>query len=130
MKKLAIVLLLLLLLTGCKKDNGAAKSQPSGYTSASTQEETIRIQPEKLLLSVGETASLVCQNASEQAVTDVIWAVEDERIATISSDGIVTAVTKGDTTALLQSGREPPVYRQTAISQSRNKKCWPPTGQR
>ncbi len=91
-----------MLLTGCRKDNGTAMSQPSDYTSASTQEETIRIQPEKLLLSVGETASLVCLNASEQAVTDVIWAVEDERVATISSDGIVTAVTKGDTTATVK----------------------------
>lgn len=99
MKKLAILLLLLLLLTGCRSGNGASMSQPSDYPSASTQEETIRIQPEKLLLSVGETASLVCQNASEHAVTDVKWAVEDERIATISSDGTVTAVAKGETTA-------------------------------
>ena len=80
MEKFAILLLLLLLLTGCRNGNDAAMSQPSDYTSASTQEETIHIQPEKLLLSVGETASLVCQNASEQVVTDVIWAVEDERI--------------------------------------------------
>ena len=99
MKRLSILLLLLLLLTGCKSGNGVSLLQPSEHLSASTQEETIRIQPEELLLSVGETASLVCQNASEQAVTDVEWSVADERIATITNDGTVTAVAKGKTTA-------------------------------
>lgn len=99
MKKLAILLSLLLLLTGCRSGNGASMSKPSSSPSVSTQDEAIRIQPVNLLLSVGETASLVCQNSSEQAVTDVKWAVEDERIATISGDGTVTAVAKGETTA-------------------------------
>jgi len=70
----------------------------------SPAEEAIRIQPEKLLLFVGETASLVCQNASEQAVSDIKWSVDDERIATITSDGTVTAVAKGVTTAAATRG--------------------------
>lgn len=99
MKKSAALLLLILLLTGCGSGNGASMSQPFDYPSASMQKEAIRIQPEKLVLSVGETASLVCKNASEQTVADVKWTVEDKKIAIISSDGTVTAVTKGETTA-------------------------------
>lgn len=95
MKRLAILLLLLLMFTGCKSGNGALMPQPSG----NPQDEAILIKPEKLVLSVGETASLVCQNASKQAITDVKWTVEDERIATITNDGTVTAVAKGETTA-------------------------------
>lgn len=95
MKKSAVLLLLLVLLTGC----GTGNSTPMP-DSSSAQEESIHIQPEELLLSVGETASLVCQNASEQSVTDVHWTIEDENVATISSDGTVTAVAKGQTTAI------------------------------
>jgi len=124
MKKSAVLLLLLVLLTGC----GTGNSTPMP-DSSSAQEESIHIQPEELLLSVGETASLVCQNASEQSVTDVHWTIEDENVATISSDGTVTAVEKAKRQPP-PSGMVPSVYRRVALSQFRRKKCSLPTEQR
>jgi hypothetical protein len=98
MKKLAILLLMIFMLTGCRSGNGASKPLPSDLSS-SANEEAIFIRPKELTLFVGETASLVCKTESEQTVSDVNWAVEDEKIAAISSDGVVTAIAEGETTA-------------------------------
>ena len=115
MRKLVIPLLVIFLLTGCVGSNRAPANVPAGSDPAPTPEETqeaIRIQPEELLFSVGESYALVCQSASGQVVRDVTWTIEEDSIATIESDGTVTAVAIGETIAVAER-KDAPGLRAT-----------------
>lgn len=97
--------MLIFLFTGCVGGIEALKPAPSLSTPIPSPKKTaepIRIQPEELQLSVGDTASLVCQSTSGQSIKDVIWIIENENIATITGDGTVTAVSEGETTAIAE----------------------------
>lgn len=104
MRKLVLPFLLVFLFSGCA---GTVKEPPLRASPFSTlvpspekTPEPIRILPEELMLTAGETASLDCQSMSGQSFNDVVWTIEDERIAAISETGMVTAVAIGKTTAI------------------------------
>ncbi len=105
MRKVVLPFLLIFLFTGCTAGNVVSTHAPSmtaPVTTPNETEEPILIQPEELRLSVGETASLACQNAMGQAVDDVLWKIGDEKIAVITADGTVTAVAAGETIAFAE----------------------------
>lgn len=61
--------------------------------------KTIKAQPKKLTLSVGDKEQLTCRiNPDDATIKDVSWYSEDESIVSVSTDGTVTAASAGKTT--------------------------------
>ncbi len=74
--------------------------------------ESMKMKDKKVTLSVGENATLETKvSPSDATVQTVTWYTEDEAIATVNADGVVTAVAKGTVTvyALSDDG----YYRST-----------------
>lgn len=61
--------------------------------------KTIKAQPKKLTLSIGEKEQLTCKiNPDDATIKEVSWYSEDESIASVSADGTVTAAGAGEVT--------------------------------
>lgn len=58
---------------------------------------SLSLSPNRLLLSGGQTAQLVATVNADAANKSVTWSVADNSIATVSANGLVTAVTTGQT---------------------------------
>lgn len=54
--------------------------------------------PENLQMVVGETQTLTPEFSPEGAISDVTWSSDNENIATVDDNGVVTAVGKGTAT--------------------------------
>lgn len=67
--------------------------------------ESISIAPNKTELKCGETCQLTAtispSNATEQHIT---WTSSDKQIATVSEDGLITAINKGNATIIASAG--------------------------
>lgn len=64
-----------------------------------------------LVVPVGETSQLSLQIVPTFVnVVDPVWSVEDTSIATISADGLVTALKTGETTIEVHSEYNPEIY--------------------
>lgn len=59
--------------------------------------KSIVVSPLEATINEGETIQLTCEVSPESATyKDVIWSSEDEDIATVNSEGVVTAVSSGN----------------------------------
>ena len=58
---------------------------------------SLSLSKNRLLLSGGQTAQLVAAVNADAANKSVTWSVADKSIATVSANGLVTAVTTGQT---------------------------------
>lgn len=66
-------------------------SKPTGKVTS------LSLSQDRLLLSGGQTAQLVAAVNADAANKSVTWSVADKSIATVSANGLVTAVTTGQT---------------------------------
>ena len=75
-------------------DIGVTPDKPTGKVTS------IALSQNRLLLSGGQTAQLVAKVNADAANKSVKWSVADNSIVTVSANGLVTAVTAGQTVAL------------------------------
>lgn len=72
-------------------DIGVTPDKPTGKVTS------IALSQNRLLLSGGQTAQLVAKVNADAANKSVKWSVADNSIVTVSANGLVTAVTTGQT---------------------------------
>lgn len=92
------------------------KNQDNAYVSVAS----LTLNPDKLQLKEGETA-LVTVNAQPENATDqsVTWTSEADKIATVSSDGVVTGISAGQVT-LTASAEDGEVIRKLKVTVVKN----------
>ena len=101
-----------LVLVSCGKDSPTQPRPPaqrSVQPSATLQGSRIIITPSSVnLTSIGQTAQLTAsvldQFGQSASGAVVAWSSSDEEVATVSSQGLVTAVTKGTATVTARTG--------------------------
>ena len=89
---LYLLCLLTCILPACSSDDNEPVDEPVTITGVS-------VSPESISLECGETKQLTAKISPENATAgDITWTSSDEAIATVSSDGTVTGISKGTTT--------------------------------
>lgn len=89
---LYLLCLLTCILPACSSDDNEPVDEPVTITGVS-------VSPESISLECGETKQLTAKISLENATAgDITWTSSDEAIATVSSDGTVTGISKGTTT--------------------------------
>lgn len=99
MKRIAYCILTVLLgmccLTACNSGDKSSVSSEQTSTSETQKTNNLHITTNEVILSVGESAQLEATVDIENAY--IFWSVRDENIATISSAGMITGVSEGET---------------------------------
>ena len=76
----------------------------------------LSVSPELASLVVGESVTLSASHEPVDAtVTSVVWSSSDEAVATVSADGVVTAVGVGDATVTVADSTQPSVMASATI---------------
>ena len=76
----------------------------------------LSVSPELASLVVGESVTLsVSHEPVDATVTSVVWSSSDEAVATVSADGVVTAVGVGDATITVADPTQPSVMASATI---------------
>ena len=77
---------------------------------------SLTLSQEFVSLLVGETVTLSASHTPVEAnVTDVVWSSSDEAVATVSADGVVSAVGAGDATITVADPTQPSVVASATI---------------
>jgi hypothetical protein len=99
MKRIVYCILTVLLgiccLTACKDGEESSSSIEQTSTSETKKTNNLHITTNEVVLSVGGSAQLAATVDVENAY--IFWSVRDENIATISSSGVITGVSEGET---------------------------------
>ena len=76
----------------------------------------LSVSPELASLVVGESVTLsVSHEPVDATVTSVVWSSSDEAVATVSADGVVSAVGVGDATITVADPTQPSVMASATI---------------
>ena len=76
----------------------------------------LSVSPELVSLVVGESVTLsVSHEPVDATVTSVVWSSSDEAVATVSADGVVSAVGAGDATITVADPTQPSVVASATI---------------
>ena len=76
----------------------------------------LSVSPELASLVVGESVTLsVSHEPVDATVTSVVWSSSDEAVATVSADGVVSAVGAGDATITVADPTQPSVMASATI---------------
>ena len=76
----------------------------------------LSVSPELVSLVVGESVTLSASHEPVDAtVTSVVWSSSDEAVATVSADGVVSAVGAGDATITVADPTQPSVVASATI---------------
>ena len=76
----------------------------------------LSVSPELASLVVGESVTLSASHEPVDAtVTSVVWSSSDEAVATVSADGVVSAVGAGDATITVADSTQPSVMASATI---------------
>ena len=76
----------------------------------------LSVSPELVSLVVGESVTLsVSHEPVDATVTSVVWSSSDEAVATVSADGVVSAVGVGDATITVADPTQPSVVASATI---------------
>ena len=99
MKRIVYCILTILLgiccLTACAGGDNPANSSEQTSTSETKKTNNLHITTNEVILSVGESMQLEATVDIENAY--IFWSVRDENIATVSSTGVITGVSEGET---------------------------------
>lgn len=79
-------------------DNESDKSEPITVTTKYSDVESVTVSPKTNNLDVGATRKLNATVEPSTAKQDVTWSSDSEEIATVGSDGTVTAIAEGEAT--------------------------------
>ena len=91
------------------KGDTAVSATPVPMTSLS-------VSPASASLVAGETVTLSASHTPAEAnVTDVVWSSSDEAVATVSADGVVSAVGAGDATITVADPTQPSVTASATV---------------
>ena len=91
---LYLLCLLTCILPACLSDDNEPVDEPVTITVTG-----VSVSPESISLECGETKQLTAKISPENATAgDITWTSSDEAIATVSSDGTVTGISKGTAT--------------------------------
>lgn len=91
---LYLLCLLTCILPACSSDDNEPVDEPVTITVTG-----VSVSPESISLECGETKQLTAKISPENATAgDITWTSSDEAIATVSSDGTVTGISKGTAT--------------------------------
>ena len=85
--------------TSCKDDKN-----PSGGGGSETKITSLTVKPSTLILAVGETTRLAVLTKPEGANVAVEWSSSNTDVATVSTNGTVTAVGYGEATITAKHG--------------------------
>lgn len=81
--------------------------------------ETIKLNTDTVDLKVGETFQMVAVVYPENATNkDIVWTIENESIATISEDGLITAVSEGVTGITATAADNPDIWVSAIVNVS------------
>lgn len=103
MKKLYFGIALLALavaFSGCKKD----KEDPENPSEGGETLTSLSIEPASLTMTAGESVRLDAVYAPKGAKVTLKWSSSDEEVATVASNGTVTALNNGEATINLEAG--------------------------
>lgn len=89
---LYLLCLLTYILPACSSDENEPVDEPV------TTVTSVSVSPESISLECGKTKQLTATISPENATGDITWTSSDETIATVSSDGTVTGISKGTAT--------------------------------
>ncbi len=95
MKKLLSVLVAMLLGVCCFTACGGKTQESSNNSSEVKQENTIEFVNNEITLQIGESMQLEVVTSKPNVY--VFWSVRDASVASISDDGVVTAIAEGQT---------------------------------
>lgn len=73
-------------------DNGETEPEPP------VEVESVTVTPETAQVDIAGTVSLTAELAPAGATGTVVWSTEDDTVATVSQQGVVTGVSEGKTT--------------------------------
>lgn len=91
-------------LCGCDSSENALPEPIPEVNSSTASCTSIMLSPDELTLGTGRTASLVIAWTPEQAAAPLLdWKSSDDAVASISSDGEVTALTPGSAILSVQT---------------------------
>ena len=103
MKKLLNVLIVMLLGVCCFTACGGGEMQESSSSSSEVkQESTIEIVNNEITFQVGESPQLEVVTSKPNVY--VFWSARDTHVATISDNGVVTAIAEGQTICYAEFG--------------------------
>lgn len=75
----------------------------------------LSVSPESATLSVGQSVTLSASHEpADASVTDVVWSSSNEAVATVSPDGVVTAVGAGEATVSVTDPTQPSLVSASA----------------
>ena len=77
---------------------------------------SVEITGDPLTVQVGATVQAEAQVEPESSSKEVIWEVDDDSVATVSSDGVVTGVSEGETTLTAYCAAKPSVNTQAKVT--------------
>lgn len=97
---LYLLCVLTYILSACSSDGNEPMDEPATIAVTS-----VSVSPESISLECGNTRQLTATISPENATAEEItWTSSDETIATVSSDGTVTGISKGNATITATAG--------------------------
>ncbi len=99
MKKIAIALVALCTvfsLAGCSNTGGTSKNEDSESSVVSKEKHTLYASPSSVILRKGDTQQVnLTLDGKNISLSDYNWKCDDEKIATVDANGIITGIIPG-----------------------------------
>ena len=95
MKKILYCFFVTLLCVFCFASCGEKETETSSSSSSAVKESSIAFAQSEIVLSVGESVQAEIEISKKNVF--IFWSVSDEALATVSDDGVITALAVGQT---------------------------------
>ena len=95
MKKILYCFFVTLLCLFCFASCGEKEKETSSSTSSTAKESNIAFVHNEIVLSVGESVQAEIEVSKKNVF--IFWSISDESLATVSNNGVITALAEGQT---------------------------------